>query len=249
MNEKQVGRFFESIPGVSGLYSYRLHGNMKFTLHKEGEANREFFRQRFLGSNSKLVLANVNHGVSVATIYAPRDGHWENVIETDALVAQRINDLYLAVTFADCPPVFLIDPIREIIGAVHGGWRPVMNNILYNTVNKMIVLGAKIERLKVAILPGICQECYQFSAGEARKIFRLYGSYVKYANKGKKCYVDLKGIIKFQLTQELGVPLKNLEISRDCTCCLTEKYFSYRGEKMKPDNIRAGIAMLGFVSE
>jgi len=245
MDKNQTGKFFVNIPGVKGLYSYRMHGNMKFTEYKEGEANREFFRDWFLNQDSKMVLANVSHGSSVTTICSSNFDHYEQVIETDALVTRDIPNLYLCMTFADCPPVFLFDPEKRVMAAVHGGWKPVMNNIIYNTFNKMISLGAKADRMRAAILPGINQECYQFGSREARKIFRLYKPFVKYFKKEDKCHVDLKGIIKFQLTEELGIPQENLEIFGECTCCQNDKFFSYRGEKMNPEFIRAGIAMLG----
>lgn len=247
MNEKQVGRFFKNIPNVHGLYSYRTHGNMKFTAHKEGEMNRKSFYDCFLEEDFKIVVAKVKHETEVKTVLSRNFRHFEKVVNGDALVSRDTPNLYLAITFADCPPVFLYDPRNKILAAIHGGWRPVMNGVIYNAVNEMIRLGAKTKRLKAAILPGIRQECYQFSLNEAQKIFRLYKPFMKYFGKGRKkrCYVDIKGIIKCQLTEELGLLPENLEVSSECTCCHKEKYFSYRGEKMKPENVRAGIAMLG----
>lgn len=245
MDKDHIGRFFTNIPHVFAIYSRRIHGNMKYTEYKEGEANREFLRDKLPGSNSHLVLANVNHSGKILVIDSYDPEYFETVVESDALIASKINNLYLAVTFADCPPVFLVDPVENIFAAVHCGWRPVAKDILLNVFNKMQEMGAERKNLHAAIGPGICKKCYEFGRKEANEYFHCYKDFIRKSRKSEKCHLDLKGIVEYQLTKELGINKRYLEISKDCTCCQKDVYFSYRGEKMDQENIRACIAFIG----
>lgn len=238
-------KFFKKYPGVVALASLRGHGNMKFTEYKEGEANREFFRDRFLDPNSKLVLADVDHGSSVTTIYSKNFQHFEKVVKTDALIASNIKNLHLGITFADCPFVFLLDPVEKIYAVVHCGWKPVVGGILYNVFNKILKMGSNPKNIRASIGPGICQKCYEFGKKDADIFFRLYREFIHNSRKPGKCHIDLKGIIKYQLVEELSISRSNTEISNDCTCCDKDIYFSYRGEKMDPEYVKAGIALIG----
>ncbi len=60
MDRNELGQFFTSIPHVVARYSQKIHGNMKYTEYKEGEANREFLQEKLPGSDVKMVLAKVN---------------------------------------------------------------------------------------------------------------------------------------------------------------------------------------------
>ncbi len=167
------------------------------------------------------------------------------MIETDALVAASIEDLYLAVTFADCPFVFLVDPFKSIFAVAHCGWKPLIGGILYGTFNKMLEMGANVKNIHAAIGPGICTRCYEFGKKEAENYFRLYKKYIHHLKKAGKCLLDLKGIVEYQLIKELEINKRYLEISSDCTCCQEDVYFSYRGEKMDPEYVKAGMALIG----
>lgn len=245
MDRNELGQFFIKVPHVVARYSQKIHGNMKYAGYREGEANREFLREKLPGSDVKMVLAKVNHGNGVTIVYSSGFEYREKVIETDVLVAANIEDLYLAVTFADCPFVFLVDPLKSIFAVAHCGWKPLISGILYGTFNKMLEMGADVKNIHAAIGPGICAKCYEFGKKDTQKYFRLYKKYIHYSRKAGKCLLDLKGIIEYQLTEELGINKRYLEISSDCTCCQKEVYFSYRGEKMDPEYIKAGMALIG----
>lgn len=243
MNKKSIGRLFSNYPEIIALYSNRHHGNMKFTEYKEGEANRESFRDRFLGPDARMAFANVNHGSKVA--FVKRCGQ-ERIIQADGLIAQSRENLYLAITFADCPFVMLIDPVKKIIGLAHCGWKPLAKDILYKVFNEMLLLGAKGQNIVAAIGPGICAKCYEFDEELALKKFALlYKKFILPSKKSGKCHLNLAGIIRSQLINELQISPKRLEESGVCTCCDKKEYFSFRGEKMDPEFIDAGIAVIG----
>ena len=71
----------------------------------------------------------------------------------------------LAVATADCYPVLLEDPeagVLEsgVLGAAHAGWRGTVADIVGRTVRAMAGLGARPERVRAAVGPGICAAQY-----------------------------------------------------------------------------------------
>ena len=47
--------------------------------------------------------------------------------------------------------------------------------------------------------------------------------------KEERYYLDISKIL-FEQLMACGIEKSHIEISRECTCCDTEKYFSYRAE-------------------
>src|SRR4051812_24321995 len=83
--------------------------------------------------------------------------------EGDALVTNQKN-LVLAISIADCYPVLFYDDVNKVIGAAHAGWRGTVDEISARVIDKMKLLGAEINTIKIAIGQGICEE--HFEVGE-----------------------------------------------------------------------------------
>ena len=47
------------------------------------------------------------------------------------------NGVGLVISFADCVPVLLYDPVQEVVAAVHAGWRGTVGHIVGLTLQKM----------------------------------------------------------------------------------------------------------------
>ena len=62
---------------------------------------------------------------------------------------------------ADCTPVLLCDPVHEVIGAIHCGWRSSTADILGNAVEAMCSLGAVPENICAAIGPALGACCFE----------------------------------------------------------------------------------------
>jgi polyphenol oxidase len=81
----------------------------------------------------------------------------------DAMVTNRPG-LALGVITADCAPVLFADVQAGIAGAAHAGWRGALAGVIEATIDAMCQLGARAERLAVAIGPCIGQESYEVAA-------------------------------------------------------------------------------------
>ena len=100
------------------------------------------------------------HGRQVQTHAAPHvgllvsegfDGH-----------ATTAAGLLLAVSIADCIPVFLVDEDARAIALLHAGWRGVAADILDVGLAALAALaGTRPERVRLHAGPAVCGECYE----------------------------------------------------------------------------------------
>jgi YfiH family protein len=107
-----------------------------------------------------VLLTNQKHTNTVIVIEKPFYGDGPIA---DAMVTRQKNIL-LCIQTADCVPVLFADPVNQIIGAAHAGWRGLAAGILQNTLQAMIDLGAKREHIKAAIGPCAWAESYEVGA-------------------------------------------------------------------------------------
>lgn len=142
---------------------------------------------------------------------------------------------------ADCVPTLLYDPVKKIIGAVHGGWRGTRENIISNAVRLMCEKGSSAEDIIAFIGPAIGICCYEVSAdvGEA-----FYEDYREYAHKKPhgKYMIDLKNITKAQL-RNIGLREENIENCNVCTSCRNDLFFSHRRQNGKSGLLGGFIQM------
>ncbi len=137
----------------------------------------------------------------------------------DALITYEKN-LFLTIQTADCFPVFLFDPINEIIALVHSGWRGTAQNIVGKTIDKM---KCNTNNLLAAIGPGIQQSCYQVNKKTADNFASKY-----LITDGKDHYkLNILAAIYDQI-REKDVHAENIEADSDCTHCRSDLYYSYR---------------------
>ncbi|KXX82412.1 Laccase domain protein in ftsZ 3'region [Madurella mycetomatis] len=69
-------------------------------------------------------------------------------------ITTRKRGVVLAAQGADCPSVFLFDPIATVIGIAHSGWKPLVRGVLENLIKDMASLGAKESRIVAFVAPG-----------------------------------------------------------------------------------------------
>jgi YfiH family protein len=148
----------------------------------------------------------------------------------DAIVTDRPGVL-LAVTVADCVPVFMVDPERRLLGLAHAGWRGTAAGVVASTLEALRRLGADAASLYVHLGPAICGRCYEVGPEVPAA---LGGSH-------ETRHVDLRAHIARGLA-EAGVDGERLTASTACTRCNTGSFFSYRGG----DRGRRMCAFLGW---
>ena len=76
----------------------------------------------------------------------------------------------LATFYADCVPLFFIDPVNRAVGLSHSGWRGTVGRMGARTLEVMEKqYGTNPESVYAAIGPSICQKCYEVSGDVAEQ--------------------------------------------------------------------------------
>ena len=87
--------------------------------------------------------------------------------EADGMIT-ALPGLCLVIRTADCVPVFLYDPVKKVLGAVHSGWKGTMFNITGKCIGMMGDLyGSDPGNLFAFILPSIGSESYEVNSDVA----------------------------------------------------------------------------------
>ncbi len=182
-----------------------------------------------------IVIPNQVHSGKVQIVQEPRFHP-----STDGLVTDDPCNV-LTIQVADCVPIFIADISKKIIGLIHAGWRGVTSNIIEHCLDKLYSLGAERDNLHVVLGPCIHECCFEVGP-EVTEHFPI--QFVK-SGKSDRSYVNLTGVIKEKMMME-KIPSKHIHIVDECTCCLPEKYHSYRR-----DGDRSGrmIAILGIADD
>lgn len=235
-------KFFESNPELLAVMSEREDGSMKlfdknWNLGKKTDENRKKYFEKIKVGHNNVICAYLKNGIHAEII---KDNHLQIITETDSLVTKQ-KDLYLAVTVADCIPVYFYDSENKIIGLAHAGWRGIVGGVIKSTLDKIFELGGKAENIRVALGPGI-NKCHFEIKEDTLNRFNDYSEFI--IRNGGKIFVDLKGIIKKQLIDSRIKP-ENIEDNSECTF-ESNRFFSFRRDK--PKVVEAMIAIIGLIN-
>jgi len=105
-----------------------------------------------------IALGNQVHGTEVMSLEGGRG--WTYVDEIDGWITTTPGTL-LAVTVADCIPVYLLIPKRGVC-LLHAGWRGTAAGILERgTAGFLEATGAPVSAVIMHCGVGICGDCYE----------------------------------------------------------------------------------------
>ncbi len=181
-----------------------------------------------------LVMPRQTHSCRVAVIdekYRMLDiDQQEAALEgVDALVTS-LKGVVIGVNTADCVPIVLADVQKGIIAVAHAGWRGTVGRIAKKVVEEMCRLDANLGQIQVAMGPSICQECFEVG-DEVVDAFLQAGfsldAIVKRNAATGKAHIDLRAANRDVLVAA-GVPAGNINVSRHCSRCEHERFFSAR---------------------
>ncbi|QEK11964.1 peptidoglycan editing factor PgeF [Crassaminicella thermophila] len=182
---------------------------------------------------SKLVCSDQVHGDNIKIVTEKDCGKgilkYSDIIGVDALIT-NIKNVALVTVYADCVPIFLLDPMKKVIALIHAGWRGTVSKIAKKVVKKMMEeFNSKPEECLAAIGPSIGKCCYEVDKGVIDKFNENFTNLDKFViSKGNNKYMlDLWEANKIVL-KEIGILERNIIISGMCTMCNKEIFFSYR---------------------
>jgi YfiH family protein len=163
----------------------------------------------------RLVTGRQVHGARVVTHGGEWQG-WLRVDDADGHLATK-RGTAIAVTVADCVPVFLAHP-SGVAALLHSGWRGTAGGILAAALSAFRTRGLRLPELTLHLGPAICGDCYEVSPD-------VYGQLAGKA-VDRPTPIDLRGILASQASTR-GV--KQIAVSALCTRCHRDRFFSHRG--------------------
>lgn len=153
----------------------------------------------------------------------------DSILNVDALITAE-PDTCLCVMYADCVPLYFVDPVRQVIAVSHAGWKGTSQNIVSTTINKMKeIYGSDPADIHAAIGPSIGQCCYEVNQDVVDKIGAAVTPVMQPSSNSGKFMLNLQEINRL-LMQKAGIVSSNIEISKLCTSCQTDQFYSYRAE-------------------
>jgi len=127
----------------------------------------------------------------------------------------------LAVTVADCVPVFVVAPEQRAVAALHAGWRGAAAGVLEAGLRVVeAATGASPGELYVHLGPSICGECYEVGPEVFDALDR--------PSPERPTPIDLRAILA-ERAEAAGVDGACITISTHCTRCTASDLFSHRG--------------------
>ncbi len=244
--------FSTRVGGVSLGYYGSL--NFSFTRGDRDAAVRENYRRmaEALGiSDDSFVVTFQTHTTNIRVVTHEDKGKGvdrkEDYMAIDGLITNE-KGITLTALFADCIPIFLIDPVKRAIGLAHSGRAGTRNHMARAMINKMSeVYGSKPSDIVAGVGPGICKKCYEVEnaiADDFKAQFDL-NDRAKVVLLGKDAahkQLDLLEANRCSL-RYAGLLDSNIHIADICTCDNNKYLFSHRCVGDKRGNLAAFLAL------
>ena len=205
-----------------------------------GLTGRKINRTDYTATDSEIRMSDKNLVSSVTGLPAGRvlmldQVHGDEILHIDRYprggrasegyadgMITSLPGLCLVIRTADCVPVFIYDPVKSVLGAVHSGWKGTMLDITGKCIRLMVELyGSDPGRLYSFILPSIGPESYEVNSDVAdyfpEHTLKIDG----------RLYVDLWSGIEDSCIRG-GLRPENILNSGICNRKNTDEFFSHR---------------------
>ncbi len=242
--------FTTRMGGISrGIYGTM---NLSFTRGDDPAAVQENYRRlaKALGVNcERFVFTDQTHTTNVRVVTDTDAGKGlvreRDYSDVDGLIT-NVPGLVLSTFYADCVPLYFVDPKNHAIGLSHSGWRGTVGRMGKVTIEAMQQnYGTRPEDLICAIGPSICQDCYEVSADVADAFAAEFPEHVDkilIAKADGKYQLDLWKANELVLL-ETGVKKEQISCTNVCTCCNAASLFSHRATNGERGNLGAFLSL------
>lgn len=210
--------------------------------------NHKIFAKAVGFPYENIVTTNQTHTTNVRVVTKEDCGKGitkdRDYSDVDGLIT-NVPGIVLATYYADCVPLYILDPVNKAIGLSHSGWKGTVNRIGENTLKLMNEnYGTNPKDVICCIGPSICQDCYEISEDVANEFINEFGKNNKILyNKGNGKYqLNLWESVK-QVFLDAGVEYDNIYTTDICTCCNKDELFSHRGHHGKRGNLAAFLML------
>ena len=253
----------KNLDGVVHGFSTRLGGvsqgnlssmNLSFSRGDAPENVRENFRRmsESIGFQwEDTVFSAQTHTTNVVRVGKTDKGRglsrpvgYEDV---DGLITNE-EGVVLTTFYADCVPLFFVDPVKRAIGLSHSGWRGTVAKMGKVTVEAMVrEFGSDPSDLVAAVGPSICQDCYEVS----QDVILSFQEHFPKDQWPSLFYQKENGKYQLNLWEanrliflEAGILPEHIQVTDVCTACNENVLFSHRASMGKRGNLAAFLELV-----
>jgi len=208
-----------------------------FTTREGGDMRKIQVMKNFFLQNEivprKIVKLEQIHSINISIPDILHLGDLEILEESDGVVTQE-KGVMLTVHTADCVPILLYDPVDNIIGASHQGWRGTVKNMIKGMIEKMRELGSNPLNIRMSIGPAIGMCCYTIDMDRYVLFMEEMERFEKLILKprGGEFHLNLSRL-NYELALETGIQRRNIDHFPFCTFCDEKRFYSYRRQHEK----------------
>ena len=255
--------FSTRLGGVSTGYCASMNFSVKqYDTAENVKTNYKRMADALLILPKRIVQSQQTHTTNVRVVTEEDAGkgyHRErDYTDVDGLVT-NIPGITLVTHFADCVPLYFVDPVHRAIGLSHSGWRGTVARMGRETLHVMHrEYDTNPEDVFCAIGPSICKDCYEVSEDVADHFKTLTDTL---AADGLRIdgrvpvwqdILEEKGNGKYQLdlweaNRRIllceGVKADHIQVTDLCTCCNASLLHSHRATQGKRGTLAAFLCL------
>ena len=252
---------FDAVPFVRHGFSTRLGGvsegiyasmNLSFTRGDDPEKVRENFRRicKSMGvSEEQVVVSAQEHHTVIHNATAADRGRGvtrdRGYTDIDGLLTDEPG-VVLCTQYADCVPLFFLDPVKRVVGTSHSGWKGTVARIGAVTVDRMCSdYGCDRRNILAAVGPSIGPCCFEVDTPvyEAFSQMKEFDSGCYQARPGGKFHIDLWEVNR-RILQASGISPEHITVTDLCTRCRPDVFWSHRATGGDRGSLAGFIALV-----
>jgi YfiH family protein len=207
----------------------KIKENLKIVKDKINKKSKNIFLLHQIHSN-KFHFINKN------------SKFYKKKIKADAIITNQ-KKLPIAILTADCVPILLYENKKNMIAAIHAGWKGAFKGIITNVISFMLKKGCKRDFITAAIGPCISQNSYNVGEDFKKKFIKKdKNNLIFFRKKKNMIYFDLPKFVKSQLKSN---KITNIDTINIDTFDKKNNFFSARQSlRSKNDDYGRNISII-----
>ncbi len=216
---------------ISHGFTTKEHSNLAFHVGDNTKCviqNHQALSDLMKYDKTRLVHMKQIHSNLVKRV--DNKDNFSNPPTCDALITDK-KKTALMVMVADCSPILFYDPKRQVIAVAHAGRAGAFLNIIQKVCDSFEQeFNSSCEDIIVSVGCSIKECCYEVGEEVYREAQGLNLEYSLSKRHGND-YLNIESILHKQLLAA-GIQESNIEFSNECSCCSSDKYYSYRAQNI-----------------
>jgi len=201
------------------------------------------FTTRDLANDYDRIAQEIN--VLPSQIYALKQFHSTEIVcldhdmdlvhvpPGDAYITER-KDVIVGVKTADCVPILIYDVKKDVVAAIHAGYKGMIDGIIQNAVHMMTDhMGSHVADMYVGVGPCISVDHYEVGPEIIEAVVQTLGKQACYQTfPAARPHLDLKSTVR-NVLDGLGIHPDHVSCLDYCTFERDDLFFSHRRNPVK----------------